>query len=104
MWTSRRRRAYRQRRRKSSAPVILSIDVMPESLTPADGLTVALQCKMYLEQEGITDGHVELRESDLVGRSQVPRFPLNHGLHCRGLQASYLHARSQHLYQVYGLG
>jgi len=39
----RRRRAYRQRRRKSSAPVILSIDVMPESLTPADGLTVALQ-------------------------------------------------------------
>jgi hypothetical protein len=55
------------------APVILWIGVMPQSLTPADGLTVALKCKKYLEQEGITDVHVELRES-IVSRWAGPRF------------------------------
>jgi hypothetical protein len=73
--------------RQSSAPVILWVGVMPGSLTPADGLTVALKCKKYLEQEGITDVHVELRES-VVTRWAGPRFldpPDTFDRDCRGL-------------------
>ena len=54
-------------------PVILWIGVLPESLTPVDGLDVALQCKELLEKNDIADIDVELRES-IVIRSAGPRF------------------------------
>jgi len=54
-------------------PVILWIGVLPESLTPVDGLDVALQCKELLEKNDIVDVDVELRES-IVTRSAGPRF------------------------------
>ena len=56
-----------------SPPVILWIGVLPESLTPVDGLDVALQCKELLEKHDILDVDVELRES-IVTRSVGPRF------------------------------
>ena len=59
--------------RAPSPPVILWIGVLPESLTPVDGLDVALQCKELLEKHDILDVDVELRES-IVTRSVGPRF------------------------------
>jgi len=56
-----------------SPPVILWIGVLPESLTPVDGLGVALQCKDFLEKNNIVDVDVEIRES-IVTRSAGPRF------------------------------
>jgi len=56
-----------------SPPVILWIGVLPESLTPVDGLDVALQCKELLEKNSIVDVDVEIRES-IVTRSAGPRF------------------------------
>ena len=56
-----------------SAPVILWIGVIPMSLSPVDGLEVALKCKRLLEKNVIIDVHAEFRESiiiPLVG----PRF------------------------------
>ena len=45
----------------------------PDSISPFDGLKVALQCKGLLEKNDITDVHVELRES-IVTLSVGPRF------------------------------
>ena len=56
-----------------SPPVILWIGVLPGSLTPVDGLKVALRCKGLLEKNDITDVDVEVRES-IVTRSVGPRF------------------------------
>ena len=56
-----------------SLPVIVWIGVLPETLSPLDGLMVALQCKELLEKNDIMDVHVELRES-IVTRSVGPRF------------------------------
>ena len=56
-----------------SPPVILWIGVLPASLSPVDGLNVALQCKELLEKNDIIDVDVELRES-IVTRSVGSRF------------------------------
>ena len=56
-----------------SPPVILWIGVLPGSLTPVDGLDVALQCKELLEKNDIADIDVEVRES-IVTRSVGLRF------------------------------
>lgn len=45
------------------APAILWIGVMPASLPPNDGVIVASRCKALLEEHGITDVDVEIRES-----------------------------------------
>ncbi|CAE6450272.1 unnamed protein product [Rhizoctonia solani] len=45
------------------APVVLWIGVTPKSLSSVDGLTFALKCKQLLEERGIMDVHVELREA-----------------------------------------
>ncbi|THU84852.1 hypothetical protein K435DRAFT_397583 [Dendrothele bispora CBS 962.96] len=50
-------------------PVILWIGVMPESLSSEDGFVVASKCKKLLEEHGITDVDVEIRES-VVTRSE----------------------------------
>lgn len=48
---------------ESSAPVILWIGVMPESLSGDDGIVVAHKCRELFEEHGITDVEVEIRES-----------------------------------------
>ena len=79
---------------KPSPPVILWIGVLTESLTPVDGLNVALRCKELLEKNNIADVDVELRES-IVTRSVGPRFldPVAYGRNptveaCRPLTAT----------------
>ena len=49
------------------------IGVLFPSLSPVDGLRVALQCKELLKKNDIVDVDVELRES-CVTRSVGPRF------------------------------
>lgn len=53
--------------------IVLWIGVIPQTLDHAKGLAVALKCKEYLEQNGITDVDVELRES-VFSRTGGPRF------------------------------
>lgn len=48
---------------ESSAPVILWIGVIPASLSRGDGIIVAHMCRDILEEYGITDVDVEIRES-----------------------------------------
>ena len=48
---------------ESSAPVILWIGVIPASLSGGDGTIVAHMCREILEEFGITDVDVEIRES-----------------------------------------
>jgi len=45
------------------APVILWMGVMPASLSASDGVVVACKCKDLLEEHGIDDVDVEIRES-----------------------------------------
>ncbi|GJJ12376.1 hypothetical protein Clacol_006617 [Clathrus columnatus] len=54
------------------APVILWIGVAPYSLSSTDGLTIAHKCKQILDQNGITDVEVEIRES-VVNPSVGPK-------------------------------
>ena len=49
------------------------IGVIPDTLSPINGLKVALQCKELREKNDIMGVHVELRES-IVTRSFGPRF------------------------------
>jgi len=44
-------------------PIILWIGVLPESLSGGDGIVVACKCKDLLEEHGIADLDVEIRES-----------------------------------------
>ena len=48
---------------ESSAPVILWIGVIPESLSGGVGIIVSHRCRSILEQNRITDVDVEIRES-----------------------------------------
>jgi hypothetical protein len=62
----------------ASAPVIIWIGVMPESLSGNDGVSVATRCRELLGKYDITDVHVEIRESvarPVVG-SQAPHAHL----------------------------
>ncbi|KAL0069091.1 hypothetical protein AAF712_003777 [Marasmius tenuissimus] len=56
-----------------SAPVIVWIGILPQSLSPPNGLDVALECKQVLVRNSITDVDVEIRET-LVSRSAGPSF------------------------------
>jgi hypothetical protein len=58
---------------ESSAPVILWLGVFSGSVSPADGLVIALACKDLLQQNDIADIDVELRES-VVTRSVGPKL------------------------------
>ncbi|KAG8703591.1 hypothetical protein FRC08_002747 [Ceratobasidium sp. 394] len=55
------------------APVILWIGVMPGSLSGNDGVVVASKCRELLEENGITDVDVEIRES-VVTRLAGPKL------------------------------
>ncbi|KAH9849331.1 hypothetical protein C2E23DRAFT_387013 [Lenzites betulinus] len=46
-------------------PVIIWVGVVPGSLAAEKGLQVALGCRMILAENGISDVHVEIRESDV---------------------------------------
>ncbi|KAF9483416.1 hypothetical protein BDN70DRAFT_827708 [Pholiota conissans] len=50
------------------APLVLWIGVIPSSLSGVDGVVVAFKCRNLLEENGITDVNVEIRES-VVTRS-----------------------------------
>ena len=51
-------------REESSPPVILWIGVMPSSLSSQDGITTAFKCRELLNEPGISDIDVEIRESE----------------------------------------
>ncbi|KAG8685631.1 hypothetical protein FRC11_010304, partial [Ceratobasidium sp. 423] len=57
----------------SFAPVVLWIGVVPGSLSGDDGVVVAFQCWKLLEEDGITDVEVEIRES-VITRSAGPKL------------------------------
>lgn len=57
--------------KKSYAPVIVWIGVIPASLSNSDGVAVATKCRELLVESDITDVDVEIRES-VVTRSAGP--------------------------------
>jgi hypothetical protein len=72
-WTSTDVVRIRYADEPESAPVILWIGVMPASLSCSDGFFVAHKCRELLEEYGITDVDVEIRES-VVTRSVGPKL------------------------------
>jgi hypothetical protein len=54
-----------------SAPVILWIGVTPASLSSGDGIFAAHKCREILEEYGITDVDVEIRESVVTQLVQI---------------------------------
>lgn len=59
--------------KEPSAPVILWIGVMPQSLSGNEGTAVASMCRDLLTEHAITDIEVEIRES-VVTRSAGPKL------------------------------
>ncbi|KAF9483415.1 hypothetical protein BDN70DRAFT_771829, partial [Pholiota conissans] len=60
------------------APVVLWIGVMPSSLSGTHGVVVAHECSNLLEENGITDVDVEIRESIVSHSAGVGPALLNH--------------------------
>ena len=50
----------------SSPPIIIWMEVVPDSLSAGDGVEVAIYSKCIISAHGIDDVHIEIRESEVT--------------------------------------
>jgi hypothetical protein len=58
----------------SSPPIVFWIGVLPNTLSPNDGLVVALTCQEFLAEHGITDVNVEICETIVTKLANGPEL------------------------------